>query len=44
MFFSEEYLCYYSALGDQGGYFEKSEIHYRLRFIFLPMFNTFGPI
>ena len=29
---------------DQRGYSEKSEIYYRLRFIFLPMFNIFGPI
>ena len=35
-------VIFFSVFCDQRGYSEKSEIYYRLRFLFLPMFNTFG--
>ena len=35
---------FFSIILDQRGYSEKSEFYDRLRFIFLSMFNIFGPI
>ena len=36
--------CETASQRDQRGYSEISEIYYRLRFIFFPIFNMFGPI
>ena len=44
-FYSERvYTFYVKWTSHNHAYSVKSEIYYRLRFIFLPMFNIFGPI